>query len=188
MNQDPSAAIAGLFVGLIFGLAIGVPIAAVLLRAGVSITNRILGASTAVSNLADAEADVATDSTADVLNPFAAPTVRSDAGNGIGPVRGIEEPIFSRACEIVFKQMIIGIVVNFAVGFMGGYGRLNPLILALSGQVLYFLFAVLIYKSMLPTSPGRAVLVYVTQLLLVIAIGVVVVGIYFGVSATTGVM
>jgi hypothetical protein len=60
--------------------------------------------------------------------------------------------------------------VAFVVNFLGSAGMVDPLLLQAISQVIGFGIAIIVNKSMLPTSLGRAALVYLMQIVLAIVV------------------
>lgn len=151
---------------LIVALCIGMPIAAVFLRAAISICNRLLGVKRA-SRLSDAMAS--TISTLDESNPFAVPKTVSfteDSSNVIP----IPEPSFGSACAIILVAGVIHFVIGFLVGTLGVLGKSDRMTILIANQFVACVVSSLTYKSMLPTTLGRAVAIYVTLILLAIVL------------------
>jgi len=68
------------------------------------------------------------------------------------------------------------------VGLLGAGGGVDQRSIQLVSQVLGILLAILVYQAMLPTTLGRAALVWLFQLLIILAIVIVIVAIIFGVG------
>jgi hypothetical protein len=146
------------------------PIAAVFLRAAISLSNRILGASSVSGVRSVVEVPHSAGQPDDGSNPYATPgtvTIEGDLSGGVDP---IPEPTFGSACGIVLATGILTFVVAFVVNFLGSAGMVDPLLLQAISQVIGFGIAIIVNKSMLPTSLGRAALVYLMQIVLAIVV------------------
>ncbi len=162
-------------------IAISVLLGAVLLRASVGIANRILGVRSGPDRVPSAaEFGSISDSSVGESNPFAAPTTQSLANSRTGAVDGIREPDFLPACGIVFVSTLLSMVAGGIIGTIGRLGHVKPTMNQLNSQIVGIGITLLIYKIMLPTSVGRAILLLVLQILIGIVITVVVLGIFFG--------
>ncbi|HQX50439.1 MAG TPA: hypothetical protein PLR25_11050 [Planctomycetaceae bacterium] len=162
-------------------LAVSVLLGAVLLRASVGIANRILGVRSGPERIhSAAEFGSISNTGVDESNPFSAPTTQSIAASRTGAVDGIRQPNFLGACGIVFVSTLLSMVAGGIVGTIGRLGHVKPTMNQLNSQIVGIGITLLIYKIMLPTSVGRAVLLFVLQVLIGIVIAVVVLGIFFG--------
>lgn len=155
-------------------------IGAVLLRVSVGISNRILGVKRDSSRSASvAHFGGAMESAVDDSNPFAPPATPSIAIDiSRSATEGVPEPRFGSACVIVLAAGLLSVIAGSLIGLLGSLGKSSTLMIQFNSQVVSFGVAVLVYKTMLPTSAGRAALVYVTQAIIAILVAVVVVGVF----------
>lgn len=106
----------GIVIALIIGLAIGLPIAAVILRASISLLNKWLGTEPVRTEVQDdGFGNSSLDHRSD--DPFAAPMTRSIVTTSGG---GIPEPSFGRAIGIALVAWIVNIAIGFAVALVFG--------------------------------------------------------------------
>lgn len=171
-----------------FVLGLSILIGAVLLRAAVALVNLFIVSRRHVPQSVKFRDPGVSDTVnssgpANDPNPFAAPltgTIAIEASAG----DGIPEPTFGRACLIVF----VNAIVLFGIQFIS-----SSLVLAAGGdggivQLLFLAFqpviSIIIHQSMLKTTMGRAALVWLVQLLIVIGIAVVVFGMIAGIRAS----
>ena len=154
-------------------LLVGLIIGAVLLLASVHITNKVVGNKPASSNTQFGYSDETYATSRGMLdesNPFAVPTVQTIAADvSQGP--GVPMPDFGRACLIVFVNGLATMGVGFVLGLLiGGAGaRMSGLL----PQIVGIGISILVYQNLLPTSFGRAALVWLFQFLIVLAIIIV---------------
>ena len=157
-----------LFVPL--GILLVVLIGAILFRAGVSMANKVLGPQkleTSDQQLSIGETignvPVVKDST-----PYSAPASSLATPSQI-TTTAIPEPSMGKACGIVLVQALVSGLVNFVLALL--LQNIGP---TGEGVVLLasFLVAVAIYSAMLPTTFGKASLVYVFQILIAVAIAI----------------
>lgn len=165
----------GIFICVLpFFLVIALVIGAVLLRAAVHIANQVVGNRPSSSNTQfgyPGESYGTSRGMLDESNPFAVPTVQTIAAD-VSQGTGIPTPDFGRACLIVFVNGLVSFGLGLVLGlFLGG---VESRILA---QVLGIGVSIVVYQNMLPTSFGRAALVWLFQFLIVLAIVIVIVGI-----------
>ena len=169
--MQPGGVMVGVMIGMTFGLTIGVVIGAVIFRAAVALANKLLGGEQ-VTHFAPAGTEPSSE-VIDVSNPYSSPSQPSQTVETL--VGAIPEPGFGRACLIVLIASIIGFVINFLVGFQG---NVLPQAAVMSLTLLVgFLVSTLIYKWMLPTTLPRAALVYLFQILIILAIALMIGGI-----------
>ncbi len=159
-------------IGMILGfLLIGIPISAVLFRAGIHFANMIL------RNRVAAGPELAAEfagGTLDDSNPYAAAEMAPGAAGGRAAEDPVPMPDFSRAYVICLVESIITNVVGFVIGFVlgiiaQGSGAATIAAGLLSG-VVGFLLSALISSQMLPTTYLRALLVHLMQTVLVFVI------------------
>ena len=113
-----------------------------------------------------------------------APTSTSVAG--VRQRTAIPEPDFGRACLIALVATGIGFVLNLVAGIVSGIVGLPQFLVSLLNLVIGYVVAAKVYESMLPTTFGRASLVYVFQVLITIVIAVGIVGLIVAVGAVAG--
>lgn len=188
MNNDPAAAIAGLLLGLICGLAIGLPIGAVILRAAISLANKMLGPKSQELIERSSSSSPSGFSSSD---PFAAPqtqTVVKTAG-------AVPEPDFGKALLVALVTMVCNFVVSFMVGLATGFVLAGTeirdqaaitFIAQLASLPFSFLTIAAVRTFMLPTTFGRGALVTLFEFLIVIAVVAVIVGVMALVLAVIG--
>jgi len=154
---------------LLVGLILGVLIGAILFRAGVSLANKVLGPQ--AIELSDKEQPVGETfinaPVAKNANPYAAPASPS-AKLSQANTAAIPEPNMGKACGIVLVHALIAGMINFFVYLL----LQDSLAASLANLILGFLLATSVYSAMLPTTFGRAALVYVFQMLIALAIGI----------------
>ena len=170
-------AFSGLLVGSLIVLVIIVPIAGILLRAGVSFANKLLGPKpvTGGSDRAETWADEhATTMSSPVeaagsepVNPYRTP--RHAESLAVVPVGVIPAPSFGYACGIAFVAGFVNLISTGVIEalFSPASGGLAYIALKLFANVVVYMT---IYKFMLPTSFGRAALVWFLQFLSLIHI------------------
>jgi len=154
-------------------------ILAVLLRASISISNKILAPSTNEFEERRTEfspppspPNIAPDDG----NPFASPTTstpRQFEAPGQIVTQAVPQPNFGRALTITLLHTLIGFGINTA--FAIALGDSYSLVQIAVGAVV----ATILYSQMLPTTAGRALLVYFFQLLIMIAIVVAIAVVVF---------
>lgn len=163
----------GLLCVLLVALPIGLLVGAVILRAAVSLANKVVGGSP------DQEAEDDYDWDSDEDDP---PTRRTRPGGAV-PVPGL-----GRAVLIVFAaglaNVLVGIVVGLAFGAAraagGGFNGPGPRLAAqLVSLPFGFLVSACIGGAMLPTTFPRACLVTLFQYLIGLVIVAVVGGVLF---------
>ena len=173
--------------GIILGVGIVVAVGAVFLRGGVWLANKVFSpVPRPLQPPIDLPSDFLEEEKPTSGNPFAKPmgstSVRTTtdsnpyaAPQSYGSLakvpnttpKAIPEPNFGKACGINFILFLIAFGFNFVVASLGG------LIAAqIIGLIFGFFVAVLIYGAMLPTTPGKAAVVYLFQLLLIFAVAV----------------
>ena len=86
---------------------------------------------------------------------------------------------------IVAVAGIIGGVINFVIGLVLQGSPELALVGAMANLIVGFLVSSTVYSMMLPTSFGKAALVYFFTILIVLAIVIVLGGIFFGISLLT---
>lgn len=162
---------------------------AVLLRASISISNKILPPST--SHFEETRTEFSPPpstptSTPNIApddgNPFASPTTstpRQFEAPGQIVTHAVPQPNFGRALTITLLYTLIGFGINTA--FAIALGDSYSLVQIAVGAVV----ATLLYSKMLPTTAGRALLVYFFQMLIMIAIVVAIVVVVFLMQATS---
>ena len=113
-------------------------------------------------------------------NPYAAPThYGSPQTKASLPAKlAIPEPTYGHACGISFVQGLVVTVMNFALVSVA------PIQLAPFASIgLTFVAATFVYGLMLPTSAARAFVIYLFQILIMIAVAIVLAVVIFGVMA-----
>ena len=179
-------------------LTIGAVIGAVLLRAGVSMANKLLGSQLVgreplqpIGPPGTFNPDPVTTTPNPIVetlpteqgNPYASPAVNAMP---VAPSpqlqKAIREPSFGHAIGIVFLQLIATTMVNFAIG-LAIPGESTGAILAF---VLGFFITTGIYAGMLPTSYGKAFLVYVFVLSISFVVVLGILAVIVGISALFG--
>lgn len=160
-------------------LVIGLVIGAVLLRVAVHITNQVVGNRPSSSNTQfgfPGESYGTSRGMLDESNPFAIPQVQTIAAD-VSQGTGVPTPDFGRACLIVFVNGLVSFGLGLVLGLV--VGGVESRIVA---QLLGIGVSILVYQNMLPTSMGRAALVWLFQFLIVLAIVIVI----FGIILMTG--
>lgn len=162
-----------LLFGFIANLFIGIPIAAVILRASISLANRFLRGT-------DGAAQIQEDPVGETIegvrrdDPFAAPSVILAEPDGMIP-----EPAFGQAYGICFLQSILGFFTNFAMTFflasLGERSASWPVLIG--GFIVTLLLNAGILVKLLPTSFRRVLLIMLCQMLIGIVVGAVIFGI-----------
>jgi len=161
---------------------VGVLIGAVIFRAAVNLANKVVGGRS--SGPTNTQFGYPSDSfgtgggSLDESNPFATPTTRTiavDASVG----NGIPEPTFGRACLIVFVNGLVAFGIGIILGFIGVAAGMGQGEIRLVSQILGIVVAIVVYQAMLPTTLGRAALVWLFQLLIIFAIVLVIVAVVF---------
>jgi len=180
----------GLACGLIFILAICLTIGAVLLRASIGVTNWLLGAKKSQEIEEDlSEIEIPSDDSTrphDSTNPYESPrslaltTARRKIGGD-----AIPEPSFGRACVISLIYIVLPILVIIPFGLLGNAGGGNPIGVQIASQIVGFSVFVMTLIVMLPTSFGRATLIYFVQIAIVVGVGVLIFGGIFTVVLLT---
>lgn len=194
MNAAPfGLAIGGLLLTLVIGLAIGLPIAAVLLRASIGLLNKWMGNEPVREDVQEvAYSDSFEGTRSD--DPFAAPMTKTMVTASGG---GIPEPTFGRAMVIALVAWIANVAVSLVVGFVLGAILLQaaqaPAQVATSMQLINlisFPFSIAVYtivlKLMVPTSFLRGLLIVLVQFLIALAIGIAIAGIVMVVIMLVG--
>lgn len=166
-------------VALVFYLLIGIPIAAVLLRASISLANRFLPDTGGQSRMEEV-AVMEPAGSVDQGNPYNSPSVATAVSGGVIP-----EPSFGQAYGVCIVQAIAGFVLSFVLGLIvGSLG--NDASGRMVATVISMLISLPMYAgilmAMLPTSFLRGLLVMLCQFL----IGIVIGGIIFGLIVATG--
>lgn len=164
---------------VVFGIA--VLVGAVIFRAAVHLANKVVGGRS--GGPANSQFGYPSDSfgtgggSLDESNPFATPMTRTIAVDpSVG--YGIPEPTFGRACLIVFVNGLVAFGIGIILGFVGAaVGGQVPI--RLVSQILGIVVAIVVYQAMLPTTLGRAALVWLFQLLIVIAVVLVIMAVVF---------
>jgi len=180
--------VVGLIVGVVLYLGVVVLIGAVMLRVSIALANRFLG-ETPGEMIVEGTA-IPGHSPIDPNNPFSAPQVQEVAVAG-----GIPVPSFGRACVITTAQAIAGFVVSFAlgltIGFLMSLGSTDGAAAGIVAQLVSFLVVVPLYglvlSTMLPTTFRRGLLVLLSQMLIGIAIGLVILVLVLAVGFGTGI-
>ena len=91
-----------------------------------------------------------------------------------------------KAGGIALTSVVVAGLVNLALATLM-LGHLNAFwIVVTGGQVVSFLIAASVYSLMLPTSFGKAVLVSIFQLFVVMVIAIVVGAVMYGIYLSTG--
>lgn len=183
MGPNPAFVIGIVVVGLLIGLLIG----AVILRAAVSLANKILG--NRQLPITDHYADGYQNTAAPIGggnpysdNPYEA---RDSPDRGIADPQAmglIPEPSTGRAVAIVFVVFVFNAIIGFLLRNSGILVNLPIAVAYLLNQVVGFAILVPMYKALLPTTWPRAILVYFMNLLIVIGIVLVIGGIVFALS------
>ena len=141
------AVLGGALCVLAIGVLVGTVIGAVFLRAAIALFNKIVGAS--------------------------------------GPPDGVPEPLFGRAMGITFVTSIVNAVAGFLIGLVVGAGaqateagKQSATITAnLISTPLSLLIMAGMLTAMLPTSFGKAILVTLLYLVIVVVVvGIIVLG------------
>jgi len=95
------------------------------------------------------------------INPYAAPQNYGSPVKANGTIGlAIPEPSFGKACGIVFLHSFALLVINILFGMMGLGAPIDSLV----GILVGFVLAVFLYGAMLPTTPGRAAVIYLFQI------------------------
>ena len=167
---------------------IGVVIGAVFLRASISLANKVF--SPEVSGYRPPPRQLPSDNISSAMpdpsNPYAAPSTPMAPAYG-GTFRpAIPEPSFGKAMGIVAVAGIVGGVINIVIGLVLQGSPELALVGGFANLLVGFLVSSTVYSMMLPTSFGRAALVYLFTILIVIAIAVVVGGMFLGIGLLTG--
>ncbi|MBL8811720.1 MAG: hypothetical protein JNM43_16240 [Planctomycetaceae bacterium] len=155
-----------------FVLIIILVIGAVLLRIAVQITNQVVGNKPSSSNTQfgyQSESYGTSRGMLDESNPFAVPQVQTIAAD-VSLGTGVPTPDFGRACLIVFVNGLANFAVGVVLGLVMGGGEARIL-----SQLLGIGVSIFVYQNMLPTTLGRAALVWLFQFLIVVAIVIVIV-------------
>lgn len=167
---------------LLPALGIGIVIGAVIFRAAVHIANKIVGGRN--SGPTNTQFGYPGDSfgtgggSFDESNPFATPMTRTIAVDpSVG--FGIPEPTFGRACLIVFVNGLVAFGIGIVLGLIGGGVGVGQREIQVVAQFLGIVVSIVVYQAMLPTTIGRAALVWLFQLLIILAIVVVIVAVLF---------
>ncbi len=163
-------------------LGIGVLVGAVIFRAAVHLANKVVGGRS--SGPTNSQFGYSNDSfgsgasSFDESNPFATPMTRTIA---VDPSAGygIPEPTFGRACLIVFVNGLVAFGIGIILGFLGVAAGVGQGEIRLLSQILGIVVAIVVYQAMLPTTIGRAALVWLFQLLIVFAVVLVIVAVVF---------
>lgn len=158
---------------LVPALGFGVLIGTVIFRAAVRIANKVVGwrNSDPTRTQSDYPGDsIETDGGSfDESNPFAAPLTRTIAVDpSVG--YGIPQPTFGRACLIVFVHGLVWFGIGTVAGLLEGVAGIGEDEIQLVSLVLGIAVAIFVYQVMLPTTIDRAALVWLFQLLIIIAI------------------
>lgn len=177
MIGDPIGAILCAGVGL---LVIGLPILAIILRASVGLSNKFLGQSGETGGVRYEETALPP-AGQDAGNPYAIGGFSEGGEVHYGSGSGIPEPSFGKAYGIVLVAAICG----FPIGFIMGLLQVPPLLANVINLLVAIPINVLVFSKMLPTTIGRATLVYVCQVLISIAVVILIAGIIMGVSLAT---
>lgn len=113
-------------------------------------------------------------------NPYAAPTHYGSPQTKatLKAKLAIPEPTYGHACGISFVQGLVVTILNFA------HALVAPIQLAPIASIgLTFVVATFVYGLMLPTSAPRAFVIYLFQVLIMIAFAIVLAIVIFGVMA-----
>lgn len=165
---------------VVFGIA--VLVGAVIFRAAVHLANKVVGGRS--GGPTNTQFGYPSDSfgtgggSFDESNPFATPMTRTIAVDSSAGY-GIPEPTFGRACLIVFVNGLVAFGIGIVLGFLGVAAGAGPGEIRLISQILGIVVAILVYQAMLPTTIGRAALVWLFQLLIIFAIVLVIVAVVF---------
>lgn len=176
--------IAAIGIGILFGLAIGSLIGAVLIRAAVSVVNKILGPGEAP--LSDAPfvgtGRIESYAPSDSSNPYSTPSQTAHAPDN-GPL-AVPEPSFGRAVAIALVATILGFAVNFFLGVISPPEL--AVAVSLASLALNFVIVSFVFSQMLPTSFGKAAFIYVMYIAIALVVGIVIAGIVIGVGLIQG--
>ncbi|MDB2686048.1 hypothetical protein N9Y42_02450 [Mariniblastus sp.] len=116
-------------------------------------------------------------------NPYAAPqSYGTPAKSGSATKFAIPEPNFGKACGIVLLHFLASGVINV----MFSMAPIEPMFGIISLIAVGFIAAMLIYAAMLPTTLGKAAVVYLFQLLLMIVVAGGLIGLFAVILAFTG--
>jgi hypothetical protein len=165
---------------VVFGIA--VLVGAVIFRAAVNLANKVVGGRG--GGPTNTQFGYSGDSfgsgggSFDESNPFAQPMTRTIAVDpSVGS--GIPEPTFGRACLIVFVNGLVAFGLGIVMGLIGGNAGADQGTIRLLSQILGIVVAIVVYQAMLPTTIGRAALVWLFQLLIIFAIALVILAVIF---------
>jgi|GEM_PF-5908498 len=172
---------AGRLLGAIITMGIVALFGAIILRAAVAAVNRILGPQTVPNDgqtLASQEVteELLTDSTAyDSANPYSPPMHSATATGSTATTLAVAEPSYGRALAICTVIGLFSVFINFGLELAGAPRS----VLALIKLPANFVIGSIVFKLMIPTSFGKAMLVYLLYGLIAIAILAVIAGLGF---------
>jgi len=193
-----------------FILFIAVAVGALLLRAAVSLANKVLGPvgppampESGLPISSDGFKPQASDESPFAIqtqmpaepsdldgNPFATPAVAATGAipSAPGTRNAIKEPDFGKAMGIVFLSGVATGILNFLFGLISSEVRVEPILVIPLNLVLGVLITIFIYAGMLPTTFGKAALVYLFYVLIAIAVAGGIFGVVFGIQVATGIL
>lgn len=155
-------------------------VGAALLRAAVSLANRFLAPIQVVQDATDYHSPLAAsdESLADESNPYASP-LGDLAPEQTGSTPALPVPSMVYASGIILVQALLTGMWRVLIDGIVDPPASMAIVVAVGNLFIGFLIASAVYRTMLPTSFGKAMLVYLINILLITVIAVVVGGVVF---------